>query len=393
MHGYIERQLSSIVENRLNSNPVVALLGPRQCGKSTLVQKIIENVPKSVYLDLESPADLNKLNDLEAFFEVNKNRLVCLDEIQRKPEIFPVLRGIVDKNRRNGQIMILGSASRDLIKQSSETLAGRISYLELTPFILSEIAENSNLDILRNIWLKGGFPRSYLASSIDDSFQWRTDFIRTFLERDIPQLGFNIPSAAMRRLWQMCAHLHGQLLNSSKLGESLGVSNHTVRNYIDLLEQTFMLRVMHPVETNLKKRLVKSPRIYLRDSGILHALLDVISMNDLLGHPVYGSSWEGFVLENIIAELPGFKAGFYRASSGAEIDCVLEKGRRRIAVECKASSAPQVTRGFWTALNDLNIKEAWIIAPVKESYPDKDNVMVASVSDFIAAMKSGDSVL
>lgn len=386
MHNILKRQSSDIIIKRLKNFPAVAILGPRQCGKSTLAKNIIGHFKNSIYLDLESPADLNKLRDPETFFDANREKLVCLDEIQRAPEIFPVLRSIIDRANRNGQLLILGSASRDLIRQSSETLAGRISYYELTPFLYSEVNVNSS-DVLRRVWLRGGYPRSYLSASDEDSLQWRNDFIRTYLERDIPQLGFSIPSSVTGRLWTMCAHSQGQIANYSKLGESMGTSHNTVHSYINLLSQTFLLRVLQPYHANLKKRLVKSPKIFIRDSGLLHALLGISSFNDLLGHPVFGFSWEGFVIETILSEFPDWQGGFYRTSSGSEIDLILTKGRDTIAVECKASSAPEITQGFWNALNDLQIKQAWIIAQVSEPYSIRKNVMVSSLHHFIRSKR------
>jgi predicted AAA+ superfamily ATPase len=383
MQGYVKRTLSEKIEGKLRNIPAVIILGPRQCGKSTLAKAFISEIENAVYLDLERPSDINKLRDPEAFFSLNADKLICLDEIQRVPELFSVLRGVIDANSRNGQFIILGSASPDLLKQSSETLAGRISYLELTPFFLKEVAEDDSPGVLRELWLRGGFPRSYLMPDARESFEWRLDFIRTFLERDIPQLGFRIPAKALERLWKMCAHTHGQLLNSSRFGESLGVSHHTVRSYIDLLEQTFVLRVLQPYEANLKKRLVKSPKIYVRDSGLLHALLGIENQNELLGHPVYGASWEGFVIENILSSAGNWKAFFYRTASGAEIDLILEKGNRRIAVECKVSTVPTVNRGFWNAMSDLEFEEVWIIAPIRESYPERKGVKIAPLGEFI----------
>lgn len=390
MQGYIRRFITEGIKQKLQNIPAVIILGPRQCGKSTLAKAIISEIANAVYLDLERPSDINKLTDPEAFFSLNANKLICLDEIQRVPELFPVLRSMIDENKRNGQFIILGSASPNLIKQSSETLAGRISYFELTPFLFKEISENNHLNRLRKVWLRGGFPRSYLASDERESFEWRLDFIRTFLERDIPQIGFRIPAKTLERFWKMCAHLHGQILNSSKLGESLGLSHHTVRSYVDLFDQTFVLRVLRPYEPNLKKRLVKSPKIYIRDTGLLHALLGIEDHNDLLGHPVYGASWEGFVIENILSLLPDWTASFYRTSSGSEIDLILEKGKRRIAVECKVSTSPSLNRGFWNAMDDLNFEEAWIIAPVKDSYPAERGVMVAPLQKFIDHLESLD---
>jgi hypothetical protein len=387
MQNYIDRILTESVKQRLKSMPAAAILGPRQCGKSTLAKKIIEGFNDAMYIDLERPSDSSKLRDPEAFFRLNKGKIICLDEIQRAPELFPVLRSIIDAEDRNGQLIILGSASPELIKQSSETLAGRIAYLELTPFLLGEVAASQSTAALRELWLRGGYPRSYLAGDNQASFSWRFDFIRTFLERDIPQLGFQIPAKKLERFWQMCAHVHGQLLNSSKLGESLGVSNHTIRSYIDILDHTFVLRVLQPYAANLKKRLVKSPKIYIRDSGLLHALLAIESHNDLLGHPVYGASWEGFVLENIISSLPQWKAGFYRTASGSELDLVLEKGQRRVAVECKASTSPEVTKQFWNALRDLDIKDAWIVAPVEKQYTIAEHTTVAPIRTVVDALK------
>jgi predicted AAA+ superfamily ATPase len=259
MQGIIDRHLTGTVKRRLQNNPAVAILGPRQCGKTTLAGQIVKKFNPSVYLDLENPADLAKLSDPLAFFSLHSDDLVCLDEIQRAPELFSILRSIIDERARNAQFLILGSAGRDLIRQSSESLAGRIAYLDLTPFILSEL-EAAQKDDIRRLWLRGGFPRSYLAQDLDISFEWRQDFIRTFLERDIGMLGFRMQPARLGRFWKMCAHIHGSLLNASKLADSLGVSSHTVRSYIDLLAHTFMLRVLLPDAPNLKKRLVKSPK-------------------------------------------------------------------------------------------------------------------------------------
>ncbi|MDD5091788.1 MAG: ATP-binding protein [Candidatus Wallbacteria bacterium] len=385
MHGYIDRNLTEKIRTRLENFPAAAILGPRQCGKSTLAHRLAQEFPHAVYLDLEKPSDLAKLTDPEAFFTLNKGRLCCLDEIQRKPEIFPVLRSMIDANGTNGQFLILGSASRDLIRQSSETLAGRISYAELTPFLLSELPTGKT-EPLRELWLKGGYPRSYLAKSSEISCNWREDFIRTFFEREIPLLGFKYSPSVLERFWKFCGHVHGQLLNLSKLGESLGVNYHTIKNYTELLERTFMLRLLKPYSANLKKRLVKSPKLYVRDSGLLHSLLSISSQNDLLGHPVYGSSWEGFAMENILSELPEWEASFYRTSNGAEIDLILQRGQRNVAVEFKAHSAPQVARGFWDTLEQLEIKEAYVVSPVKESYPLKKGVHVVSLPEFIGSM-------
>lgn len=358
--------------------PAVALLGPRQCGKSTLARHMMARMDNALYLDLERPADANKLRDPETFFALNRNKLICLDEIQLVPELFSQLRPILDAEGENGRVFVLGSASRDLIRQSSESLAGRISYLELTPFIIDE----TGAEHLHSLWLKGGFPRSFLAD-IQTSYEWREDFIRTFLERDIPQLGFRIPSHSIGRLWRMCAHSHGQLLNASSIGTSLGVSHHTVKSYIDILAETFILRVLPPHIPNLKKRLVKSPKIYIRDTGLLHTLLDIRTHNDLLGHPVYGASWEGLVIESIISRTPAWRHAFYRTRSGVEIDLIMEKGLKTIAVECKVATAPRPGRGFYQALRDLEIDEAYIISPVDEAYPIEKGIQVMPLHDFL----------
>lgn len=376
---YISRDLESEIQKYLQTFPAVALLGPRQCGKSTLARKVVEQYPGAIFLDLEDESDLQKLEDVPLFFTQNKGVLICIDEIQLRPDLFPMLRTILDKHKRNGQVLMLGSASRDLIRQSSESLAGRIGYLELTPFLQSELKERDTF----NIWLQGGYPRSILADSPESSFIWRREFIKTYLERDIPQLGFNIPAQTLKRLWTMIAHISGQILNSSRLGESLGVSHTTLRSYVDLLTQTFMVRVLEPLEVNIKKRLVKSPKVYIRDTGILHCLLGIENTNDLMGHPIYGNSWESFVVEQICAQMTGWDAAFYRTSAGAEMDMVLSKGSKRIGVEIKVSSAPKVTKGFWNAFEDLGLEKAWIIAPVESSYAIHEKVKVANIREFI----------
>jgi len=386
MQQIINRHLTGTVKRRLQNNPAVAILGPRQCGKTTLAVQIVKRITQSVRLDLENPGDLAKLDDPLAFFSLHNDDLVCLDEIQRAPEIFSVLRSIIDDRARNGQFLILGSAGPDLIRQSSESLAGRIAYLELTPFLLSEL-EAARRDHVRRLWLRGGFPRSYLAEDIDISFEWRQDFIRTFLERDIGMLGFRMPPARIGRLWKMCAHIHGSLLNASKLADSLGVSSHTVRSYIDLLEHTFMLRVLLPDAPNLKKRLVKSPKIYIRDSGVLHALLDIRTHDDLLSHPILGPSFEGFAMENILAYAKNYEPSFYRTSAGAEIDLILRRGRRTLAFELKSATVPRVSKGFWSALDDISPDEAYVVAPIKESYPMKGDVMVSPLQEILAKLQ------
>lgn len=387
MHGYVKRDVEPLVLKDFRNFPVVAILGPRQCGKSTLAKALKDSIGTLIYLDLESPSDLRKLSDPELFFRANKDASICLDEIQLRPELFPVLRSIVDRSGRKGQALILGSASRNLIRQGSESLAGRISFIELTPFLASEVAGLPGYDLLVH-WFRGGYPESFLADDDDVSNRWRQNFLRTFIERDIPQLGIRVTARNLRRLITMLAHNQGQLLNSSKLAASLGVSYHTVRDYIDLFEQAYVVRTLPPYEANLKKRTIKSPKVYIRDSGLLHSLLEIGSFNDLLGHPVFGASWEGFSIEMILSGLPDWRGSFYRASTGSEIDLLLARGKRRIAVEFKSSRSPNVTRGFWNALEGLDVTEGWIVAPVDEPYFMKEKVRVGGILDLVRHVKA-----
>lgn len=386
----IPRFLDGHVRRALRQVPAVAILGPRQCGKTTLARHLVGNLPEVLYLDLERPSDVSRLTDPEALFAANASRMICIDEIQRVPELFPVMRHAIDADRRPGRFLILGSASKELIRQSSETLAGRIRYLELTPFLLNEVVDDGDLE---TYWLKGGFPLSWIAPDEVASFEWRLDFIRDFLERDIPMLQSRIPAERIRRFWTMLAHIHGQVLNMASLAGALGVQGPTIRSYIDLLEGAFMVRRLVPYAANLKKRLVKSPKLYIRDSGVLHTLLNIPDRNSLLGHPIYGTSWEGFCLENILARCKRtVQASFFRTVRGAEIDLILEQGRSRVAVEFKSSSAAKPQRGFWTALKDLSIERAWIIAPIQEGYP-LQGVRVASLQEFIEAQENRDFLL
>ena len=382
MHDLIKRSIEDFVLQNLRVFPAVALLGPRQCGKSTLAKMLSEKIPSFLYLDLQNPVDLKKLNDPVLFFEANKEATFCIDEIQLMPELFSVLRSIIDQNRQNGRFILLGSASRELIRQTSESLAGRIGLVEIHPFSVNEVNENPDFQ-LNKFWLRGGYPESYLSETDEDSKLWRENFIRTYIERDIPQLGFQIPALQLRRLLTMCAHNQGQLLNLSKLGESLSLTHPTVRRYIDLLEQTFILRTLQPFEINVKRRLVKSPKVLIRDTGILHRLLQIDQFNDLMGNPVFGSSWEGLVIENILSTLRDWLPFFYRSAVGDEIDLVLVKGERIIAIECKASASPVLTKGFWKSLEVINPGKTFVIVPVSGSYPIKQNVTVCGLVDFI----------
>jgi len=356
-------------------------------GKTTLARQVARSLGKAaIYLDLERPSDLVKLSDPELYLERHASSLVILDEIQRVPGLFPVLRSLVDAKRRPGRFLVLGSASPALVQGASESLAGRIAYLELSPLHASEVAVRKR----DQLWLRGGFPDSFLKANDQASFRWREAFVQTFLERDIPALGLRLPVAQLRRFWQMLAHGHGQLWNASSLAAGLGLSAPTVRRYLDLLQDTFMVRQLQPYSANLGKRLVKSPKIYLRDSGLLHALLGIESMEDLLGHPVVGASWEGWVIEQVLSAIPStWRPSFYRTSAGAEVDLVLERpGRRRpLALEIKRSLAPAPSRGFWNALEDLGA-EGWVIYPGKESYPLGKGVHVLPVGGLEAFFQS-----
>jgi predicted AAA+ superfamily ATPase len=382
MHNIYKRDILDAVWRRLRNVPAVALLGARQVGKSTFAGMLIDGIEKAIHLDLERPSDLNKLSDPEAFFSQFSDHMICLDEVQRTPDIFPVLRGVIDRCHRNGQFLILGSASRDFLKQSSESLAGRISYVELSPF---NCFEASFVDPATH-WLQGGFPRSLLAEDNEASVQWREDYIRTFLERDIPQLGFKIPASAIGRLWRMLAHSHGQVLNASKIAGAMGLSSHTIRKYIDLLEQTFMVRVLAPYSGNTKKRLIKSPKVYIRDTGILHTLLNIDTMEELFSHPVYGASYEGYVVENILSKMPRWQASYFRTSNRAEIDLILTKGMKKIAVEIKASTSPKLTASFWNSIEALEPDKTVVIAPVQDVYPIGRGVNVMPLKDFLSLL-------
>ena len=386
MHDLILRQSESIVLKHLGVFPAVAILGPRQSGKSTLVKMLAVNIAPFVYLDLQDYEDLNKLSEPNLFFEANRDAVICLDEIQLVPHLFSVLRSAIDKQRRNGRFILLGSASQALIQKSSESLAGRIGLIELSPFLVNEV---NNLPgyTLQKYWFRGGYPESFLALTDAASTLWIENFIRTYIERDIPQFGFQIPALLLRRLLLMCAHNQGQLLNASKLGESLGLTHPTVRRYIDLLEQTYILRTLQPYEANVKKRLVKSPKVYVRDSGILNRLLLIPDFNSLMGNPVFGSSWEGLVIGNIIENMPGWTPYFYRTATGNEIDLILVRGIKKIAIECKASSAPQLTKGNWDALADVNPDHTFVIAPINgNSYPLDKKVIICGIEEAIDSL-------
>lgn len=360
---------------------VCGLLGPRQVGKTTLANQFAQDFsPDKVNLfDLENPYDLAKFDSPMLLLEplLGHGNLVIIDEIQLRPDLFPILRVLVDKHP--GKLLILGSASRDLIRQSSETLAGRIGYVELPPFSFAETQE------LNQLWLRGGFPRSYLAASDEESFTWREAYIRTFLERDIPSLGFTIPVQQVYRFWTMLTHYHGQIFNSSDLSRSLGITDHTIRKYLDILVGTFMMRTLHPWFENISKRQVKSPKLYFRDSGILNALIGIRDQKQLQSHPRLGPFWEGLALEEIIRHYQATQEEcfFWATQSGAELDLLLHKQGKRLGFEFKYSDHPKVTSSMRSALTDLKLDHLYIICPTPDSFPLAENITVSNINNFI----------
>ena len=381
---YLNRKKEDDVEFAIKHFPVTAVIGPRQCGKSTLVKHLMAKYTSEfLYLDLERPSDLEKLNDAEWFLSSQKDKLVCIDEIQRKPELFPLLRSLVDEWDRSGCFLILGSASRDLLMQSSESLAGRIIYKQLTPFLWAEVSDIS----IESYFERGGFPRSLLAVNDRVSFDWRESFIVTFLERDLLQW-VNFTPATMRRLWQMLAHVNGQTVNYSSLGNSLGVSNQTVKNYIDLLRSTFMVDVVEPHISNLGKRLVKASKVYISDSGIVGALLGIRSFTDLAGHPAFGSVWESIVLINLRGTFPDAEITHYRTAGGAEIDFVVNIRNQIIAIECKASYAPTLSKGNHIAISDIHPAHTFIVTPSSESWPMSKGIDVVSLTELFRKLET-----
>jgi predicted AAA+ superfamily ATPase len=388
----IERLSYSKISDLVDDFPAVAILGPRQVGKTTLALQVAKT-RDALYLDLESEEDRAKLTEPALYLREHQDKLVILDEIHRLPEIFQVLRGLIDEGRRAGKrtsrFIILGSAAIDLLRQSSETLAGRISYTELYPLNLLEVTNDSGeIDVQSKLWLRGGFPDSYLARSDRISMTWRRDFIKTYLQRDIPQFGPRIAEETLRRFWTMLAHLHGGLLNAANLSRSLGVDNKTVANYLDLMVDLLLIRRLEPWHANTKKRLVKSPKIYVRDSGLMHALLQIETRDELLGHPKLGDSWEGFVIESILAAAPDeAESRFYRSSAGAEIDLILTFRDQRWAVEIKHTSAPKVSKGFYIACEDINPTEKFVIHAGSESFPIGEGIQAIPLQMFMQKLR------
>ncbi len=368
-------------------NPAVLLLGSRQVGKTTLARALAAERPGAVFLDLERGADRARLAEPELFFARHRDRLVVLDEVQFMPGLFNHLRPEIDADRRPGRFLLLGSAAGQLLRQQAESLAGRIGTVELPPLLAAEVpAAAQSLAGLQQLWLRGGFPPSLDAASDAQSHAWRQDFIHTLLQRDLPSWGVAVSADNLHRCWRMLAHLQGQVFNASQIGQSLGgVAHTTVARYLGTLVDAMLVRRLEPLLPNVGKRLVKSPKVYVRDSGLVHALLGLPTVDALQGHPVAGASWEGFVIEQVAALVatqmpPGATLAYYRTAAGTEIDAVVEAGSRRIGIEVKFSSAPKPTRGFWQALDDLGVTQAYVVAPVTDAYPLAANVEVLPVS-------------
>lgn len=374
--NYIPRLAESAISGLVSRFPAVAIVGPRQVGKTSLAQHLSFRMERpAVYLDLENPGDLNKLQDPELFLTPLQDHTVILDEVQRAPHLFPVLRGLIDRHRKPGRFILLGSASPDLIRDSSESLAGRIAYFDLPPLNLQEVAGIADY---RTHWLRGGFPESLLAGDDAASMEWREYFIQTYLERDLPMLGLRANPLLTRRLWTMLAHWNGNLLNYEALGNSLGITGATVRRYLDFFESAYLIRRIQPWFVNISKRLVKSPKVYIRDTGILHTLLARTDFEQLLGHPAVGASWEAYVIQEVAALLPPrCELCFYRTQDGTEADLVIIKGGVPEAmVEIKFSTSPTITKSMRIAADDLQTRRNIIVAPVESGYPLPDGFQV-----------------
>jgi len=363
-------RLLSHVKQALRRSPAVSLLGPRQCGKTTLARMLLAPDSEN-YFDLERPTSLRRLDDPETALGELRG-LVVIDEVQRRPELFPILRVLIDRTRSPARFLLLGSASPALLRQSSESLAGRIEVIETAGFTVEEIGQKHS----DRLWLRGGFPRSFVATSESRSFSWREEFIRTFLEQDVPQLGIRVPSPQLQRFWTMLAHYHGQIWNAAEPATSLGLSQPTVRSYLDLMTSVYMIRQLHPWHENLAKRQVKAPKIYVRDSGLLHALLGLRTRRDLLTHPKLGASWEGLVIEQLLRAVEPDQAYFWATHQGAELDLLMMRGSRRVGVEVKRSDAPSLTPSMRIALNDLQLDKLWVIYPGQQRYDLNDRVTV-----------------
>jgi len=362
----------------IGRSPITALLGPRQAGKTTLARLLAEGRP-ATFFDLESQPDIRRLQNPELALSQLAG-LVVIDEIQAIPELFAALRVLVDRPQNRARFLILGSASPDIVKKASETLAGRVEFIELDPFDLAEVEVEHWL----KLWVRGGFPRSFLAASDEDSVVWREGFIRTFLERDIPQLGFAIPAPTMRRFWTMLAHYHGQTWNASELGRAMGLTDKTVRSYLDLLTGAFMVRQLQPWYANIGKRQIRAPKVYLRDTGLLHGLLDLPDWSSLLAHPRVGASWEGFAIEETLRAVRPTEAYFWATYGGAELDLLFFHRGHRYGLEAKFNEAPEVTRSMRIALEDLALDHLWVLHPGPHTYPAHEKITVCAIADLVA---------
>lgn len=391
MLGMLIRWITEKLKKSLSQVPAVALLGARQVGKTTLAKSISKNID-SIYLDLESPEDLLKLSDPVSFLSSQSGKLIILDEIQRMPDLFLVLRGLIDKNRelghKAGQFLLLGSASMDLLRQASESLAGRIRYIPMSGLNILELNSDSNAQ--QKLWLRGGFPDSYLAVDDNMAMDWLEDLIRTYLERDVPQMGFRVPASRLRRLWTMLAHLQGEPVNYSKLGSNLEIDSKTASHYIDILVDLLLVRRLEPWHANVKKRLVKSPRYYIRDSGIQHRLLGINSYDNLLSNPVLGKSWEGFVIENIHSILPRrAETYFYRTAAGAEIDLVIKMPSSEVwAVEIKYGASPKLGKHYGQTCDDVGATQKYVLYGGDDEFSVGGNVTVISLLKFMKKLQS-----
>jgi hypothetical protein len=380
----ITRRISAEIHDSLSFFPVVTIIGPRQVGKTTLAKSIMDETGKqAIYLDLELQSDLTKLEDAELFLSYQTGKLVVIDEVQNKKELYPLLRALVDKTGVPGQFLLLGSASPELIRHSSESLAGRVAYHQLFPFDLTEIPESVTQN---ELWMKGGFPKSLFAPGKDLSQRWMENFVSTYLNRDLLQLGLSASPTTIRNLWSMMAYLNGQLFNATNLANSLDVTTPTVKRYIDFLEEAFLLKSLHPFSWNMKKRLVKTPKVYLTDTGILHYLTGITDFNSLTGNPIIGSSWEAFVVNQLLAlKKSQIELYFYRTHQGTEVDLVFTKGLTVVATaEIKYSNSPQLTKGNYLAFADLNAPINYVITPSSDDYIFKERIRVCSLRAFIS---------
>lgn len=379
----IIRNIRPLLMEYLTVFPVVGIIGPRQVGKTTLAKSLAKNQP-ILYLDLEAAADRQKLSDPVLYLQNHQDKLIILDEIQQMPQLMTELRGIIDADRRVGRFIILGSASPTLIKKSADSLAGRIGYIELPSFTLNEVGDENET----KLWHRGGFPLSYLASSERGSMIWRKNFIKTYIEKDLALLGLTAEPQTIERFWRMLASVHGNLWNSESIGRSMGLTHPTINRYLDLMEGAFLVRRLQPYFINISKRLVKSPKIYLRDSGILHAFKDISHEKDLLDDPQVGASWEGFVIEQIIEAMHNVwmdgQAYFYRTQQGTECDLIIEhQGKVKAAIEIKISSAPQISKGFRITMADTNAQQGFVIAKTNETYKVEENITITSLNTFL----------